>query len=202
MAHTSLEGRWLRVNRRLCEFLGYSPEELMATSFMAVTHPDDLEQDTREMARLLAGATAKYEREKRYCHKGGHFVSATLTAVLHRDAEGAPKYFISTIADVTERIRLEGQLRQGQKMEAIGRLAGDCARPQQPADGHHGYADLIFDQIAPGTAVCRPRRDSQAASAAGLTRQLRVQPEADPAAGARLERHRHAHERVAAPADR
>ena len=74
----------------------------MATSFIAISHPDDVEQDTRAMAQLLAGAIGKYEREKRYRHKDGHFVSAKLTAVLHRDSAGAPKYFISTIEDVTE----------------------------------------------------------------------------------------------------
>jgi two-component system cell cycle sensor histidine kinase/response regulator CckA len=175
MAHTSLEGRWLRVNRCLSEFLGYSPEELMATSFMAITHPDDVEQDTREMARLLAGETMKYEREKRYHHKDGHFVMATLTAVLHRDPEGAPKYFISTIADATERIRLEGQLRQGQKMEAIGRLAGGIAHDfNNLLTVIIGYSDLLFDQVAPGTAMAADLGEIRqaAASAAGLTRQL------------------------------
>ena len=56
IVHASLEGRWLRVNRRLCGLLGYTPDELMATSFMAITHPEDVEQDTRAMTQLLAGA--------------------------------------------------------------------------------------------------------------------------------------------------
>ncbi len=175
MAHTSLEGQLLRVNRCLCEFLGYSPEELMAISFMAITHPDDVEQDTREMERLISGGVTKYVREKRYRHKNGHFVSATLTAVLHRDEKGAPKYFISTIADVTERIRLEGQLRQGQKMEAIGRLAGGIAHDfNNLLTVIIGYADLLFEQIPPGTSMYADLAEIRqaAASATGLTRQL------------------------------
>ncbi len=103
IVHVSKEGRWLRVNGYLCRLLGYTPEELMATSFMAISHPDDVEQDTRAMAQLLAGAIGKYERES-YRHKDGHFVSVKLTAVLHSDSAGAPKYFISTIEDVTNRI--------------------------------------------------------------------------------------------------
>ena len=118
IAHVGLEGGWLRVNGYLCRLLGYTPEELMATSFTSISHPDDVEQDTRAMAQLLAGDIGKYDREKLYRHKDGHFVSANLTAVLHRDSAGAPKYFISTIEDVTNRDRLQGQLRHAQKMEA------------------------------------------------------------------------------------
>src|SRR5260221_2844115 len=64
IAHTSLRGRWLRVNRRLCELLGYSPEELMATSFIAMTHPEDVDRDTRGLAQLLARANTHYDSGK------------------------------------------------------------------------------------------------------------------------------------------
>src|SRR5260370_41724664 len=76
IAHTSLEGRWLRVNRRLCEYLGYTPAELMATSFMGITHADDLEQDTLALNRLIGGEVTKNERQKRYRHTNGHFLTA------------------------------------------------------------------------------------------------------------------------------
>jgi PAS domain S-box-containing protein len=175
IGHTSLEGRWLRVNRRLCELLGYAPDELMPTSFMAITHPDDVEQDTRALTQLLAGAIGKYEREKRYRHKDGHFVSAKLTAVLHRDSAGTPKYFISIIEDVTDRVRLEGQLRQGQKMEAVGRLAGGIAHDfNNLLTVIMGHSDLALQQLDAGTPL---HRDVEAirhagTSAAVLTRQL------------------------------
>ena len=176
IGHTSLEGRWLRVNGRLCALLGYAPEELVATSFMAVTHPDDVEQDSRALTQLLAGAITKYEREKRYRHKNGHFVSAKLTAVLHRDSAGAPQYFIAIVEDVTERVRLEGELRHAQKMEAVGRLAAGVA---------HDFNNLLtaivgFTELA--IAGVEPRNlpifeDLQAVlkagrSAGSLTRQL------------------------------
>src|SRR5205807_1501906 len=113
------------------------------------THPDDVEQDRRELTRFLASSTTKYEREKRYRHKDGHFVSARLTVVLHRGSDGAPKFFISTIEDVAERVRLEGQLRQGQKMEAVGRLAGGIAHDfNNLLTVIIGYSDLLFEQVA------------------------------------------------------
>jgi PAS domain S-box-containing protein len=175
IGHTSLEGRRLRVNRRLCELLGYAPEEPMATSIIALTHPDDADEDTRAAAQLLAGAITKYEREKRYRHKDGHFVSAKLTAVLHRDSAGAPKYFISTIEDATERVRLEGELRQGQKMEAIGRLAGGIAHDfNNLLTVIVGYSELVLQQLAQGTPMHRDVEEIRRAgrSAGDLTRQL------------------------------
>ena len=177
IVHVSLEGRWLRVNDYLCRVLGYTPEELMATSFMAISHPDDVEQDTGAMAQLLTGVIGKYEREKRYRHKDGHFVSAKLTSVLHLDSAGAPKYFISTIEDVTNRDRLEAQLRQGQKMEAVGRLAGGIAHDfNNLLTVIVGYSDLVLRQLTPGTLVHQDMEQVRHAgmSAAGLTAQLLV----------------------------
>jgi PAS domain S-box-containing protein len=177
IAHTSLEGRWLRVNRRLSEFLGYSPEELMVTSVMAVTHPEDAEHDTQEMAWLIEGAITKYQREKRYRHKDGHYVYGSLTSVLHCDPEGAPKYFISTIEDVTERVRLDGQQRQRQKMEAVGRLAGSIAHDfNNLLTVIIGYSDLVLQEVKPETLVYRDVEELRhaARSAAALTRQLLV----------------------------
>jgi PAS domain S-box-containing protein len=175
IVHTTLEGRFLQVNRRLVELLGYAAEELRAMTFMAITHPDDVEQDTQALARLLTGVLKRYEREKRYRHKKGHFVSARLTTVLHRDAAGVPQYFISTIEDISERVRLEGQMRQGQKMEAVGRLAGGIAHDfNNLLTAIIGYSELVLEQLETGTPIYRDLEHIQFAgtSAAALTRQL------------------------------
>ena len=175
IAHTSLEGRWLRVNRRLCEYLGYTAAELMATSFMGITHADDLEQDTLALKRLIAGEVTKYEREKRYRHKNGHFVSAKLTAVLHRDADGLPGYVIAIVEDITDRVRLEGQLRQALKIEAVGRLAGGIAHDfNNLLTVIIGYSELILQELEPGAPLRSDVEEIRHAgkSAAGLTQQL------------------------------
>jgi PAS domain S-box-containing protein len=175
IAHTSLEGRWLRVNRRLCEYLGYTLAELMATSFMAITHADDVEQDTLALKRLIAGEVTKYEREKRYRHKNGHFVSAKLTAVLHRDADGLPGYVIAIVEDITDRVRLEGQLRQALKIEAVGRLAGGIAHDfNNLLTVIIGYSELILQELEPGAPLRSDVEEIRHAgkSAAGLTQQL------------------------------
>jgi two-component system cell cycle sensor histidine kinase/response regulator CckA len=175
IVHIGLEGRCLRVNRHLCELLGYAPEELMNTSFTAITHPDDVEQDTRALTELVAGAIAKYEREKRCRHRDGHFVYAKMTTVLHRDSGSIPKYFISTIDDVNDRDRREGQLRQGQKMEAVGRWASGIAHDfNNLLTAVIGYSDLVLQQVAPGTPLHHDVEQIRHAgtSAEALTRQL------------------------------
>jgi PAS domain S-box-containing protein len=110
IAHVALDGRWLRVNQRLCEVLGYTREELLELTFQDVTHPADLVGDLAEFARLKRGEIQTYRREKRYRHKQGHTVWASLTVAAERHATGAPIYCISVIQDITDRKRTEQEL--------------------------------------------------------------------------------------------
>jgi PAS domain S-box-containing protein len=107
IAHTSLEGRWLRFNQRLCDLLDYSRDELAARTFQDVTHPDDLAASLACLRRLLAGEQDADELEKRYVRKDGACVWVHVTVSLVRTAEGAPDYFITMVQDITERKRLE-----------------------------------------------------------------------------------------------
>jgi PAS domain S-box-containing protein len=107
MALVGLEGRWLQVNRSLCEFVGYPERELLATDFQSVTHPADLERDVANRRRMLAGEISTFNMEKRYLHKLGHAVWGLLSLSLVRDARGAPLYFIAQVQDITERKRAE-----------------------------------------------------------------------------------------------
>jgi len=60
IALVSPEGRWLRANPALCRMLGYTEEELLATDFQAVTHPDDLGADLAQVQAMLAGEIESY----------------------------------------------------------------------------------------------------------------------------------------------
>ena len=106
-ALVSIEGKWLRVNQSLCDMLGYRAEELLATDFQSLTHPDDLVLDLAHVNQLLAGSIRKYELEKRYIHKQGHLVWALLSVCLVRDEKDAPSFFVSQIQDRTRRKELE-----------------------------------------------------------------------------------------------
>lgn len=115
MALVSVEGRWLRVNRALCGILGYTSDELLATDFQALTHPDDLGADLDLVRQIQAGEMSSYQLEKRYFHKSGAVVHAVLSVSLARDADGRPLYFISHIKDVTARKRAELELRASEE---------------------------------------------------------------------------------------
>jgi PAS domain S-box-containing protein len=134
MALVSPTGKWLKVNRRVCDITGYTADELMQKTFQDITHPEDLNTDLDFVRRMLVGEIETYQMEKRYFHKAGHIVWVLLVVSLVRDDQGAPLHFISQIQDISatkqaeeERRRLDEQLRETQKMESLGVLAGGIA---------------------------------------------------------------------------
>jgi PAS domain S-box-containing protein len=131
-AQVGIDGRWLRVNRRLAEVVGYEPDELLQTTFQDITHPDDLEGDLAQVRRLLAGELQTYTLEKRYLRRDGSAVWVNLTASLVRDASGEPAYFIAAVEDISARKKTEEerdlllvkeQLARAEAVEARRRLA-------------------------------------------------------------------------------
>ncbi len=117
ISHNSLDGRWLRVNQRLCEIVGYSREELLEKTFQDITHPDDLDADLEKINQLLAGKIVTYSIEKRYLKKDGSIVWINLTVSLVREPSGEAKYFIAVIEDITERKRAEEALQEVREAE-------------------------------------------------------------------------------------
>jgi len=112
IALVSLEGKWLKVNSRMCEIVGYSEDELLTKTFRDITHPDDLNIDADYARQLLAGEIQTYTVEKRYSHKNGNIVWVLLARALVKDGAGAPLYFISQIEDITQRMRAEEELQK------------------------------------------------------------------------------------------
>jgi PAS domain S-box-containing protein len=131
-AQVGVDGRWLRVNRRLSEILGYEPEELLEMTFQDITHPDDLDESLARVRRLLDDELQTYTIEKRYLRKGGTEVWANLTVSLVLGPSGEPAYFIAVIEDISERRKAEEerdlllvkeQLARAEAVEARRRLA-------------------------------------------------------------------------------
>lgn len=114
IAHIAPDGRWLRVNRRLCEIVGYSEQQLLAKTFQEITHPDDLDADLVQVRRMLDGEIERYAIEKRYLREDGSIVWVELTVALVSSRTGAPDYFISVLEDITRRKTTEMALAESQ----------------------------------------------------------------------------------------
>ncbi len=106
-AQVGIDGRWLRVNRRLCEIVGYTHDEMLGMTFADITHPEDLEADLEQTRAMLRGESQTYTMEKRYVRKDGHTVWVNLTVSLVREASGEPRYFIAVVEDISARKRIE-----------------------------------------------------------------------------------------------
>ena len=107
MALVSLDGRFARVNAALCEIVGYSAEELERLRFQEITHPEDLDSDLELVGRLAAGEIPRYQLEKRYIRKDGGVAATMLNAAILRAPDGAPRYVIAQMEDISERKRAE-----------------------------------------------------------------------------------------------
>ena len=116
MAHKDFAGRWLRFNEKLCAIVGYSREELMHRTFQDLTYPDDLPESVDHYNRLLRRELSSYSLEKRFVHKNGSIVWVHVALSFQRDGAGKPVYIIAMIQDISERKRLEAELRRA--MEA------------------------------------------------------------------------------------
>jgi diguanylate cyclase (GGDEF)-like protein/PAS domain S-box-containing protein len=110
MGVVALDGRWLQVNRSLCEIVGYDERELLESEVRRVTHREDLVTLEEQMQRFTAGAISSHQGELRYCHKSGKEVWAHLGMSLVRDGESRPLHLIFQIQDITDRKRAEEQL--------------------------------------------------------------------------------------------
>lgn len=110
LALVALDGRWLRANGVTCRLLGYSEAQLQATTFLALTHPDDREVGISLIDELKRGARPSATMHKRYLHRDGQVVWVRLTVGLVRDEEGQPSCFVSQLEDITENWQLRETL--------------------------------------------------------------------------------------------
>jgi diguanylate cyclase (GGDEF)-like protein/PAS domain S-box-containing protein len=112
MAVVSVDGSWLQVNESLCKLLGYSEQELRATSFQRLTHTDDLRHVQSYIQRVLEGYIQSHEQEKRYIHEQGHTVWVQWHVSLLKDSETGTKRLFFQVQDISDRKKAEEKLTQ------------------------------------------------------------------------------------------
>lgn len=125
MAHIGLDGRFLRLNDRLCSTTGYSRNELQALTFQDITHPDDLNSDLQLADQLWDGKIPSYTIEKRYIRKSGEAVWIALTASVVRDEQGRPEYGIAVVENISSRKAAEA-LRASEELQRMALAAAEA----------------------------------------------------------------------------
>ncbi|MEG4324380.1 PAS domain S-box protein [Microcoleus sp. herbarium5] len=110
MAQATVEGKFLLVNQKLCEILGYSRQELVEKRFQEITWPGDLASELELLRQLLAAEIENYSLEKRYIRKDGELVWANLTVSLLREQDGS-QFLMGVVEDIRERKQAEESLR-------------------------------------------------------------------------------------------
>ncbi|MBX6363882.1 MAG: PAS domain S-box protein, partial [Gemmatimonadetes bacterium] len=175
IALCDLHGRLLETNPALQRLLGYTADELRGMRFAELMHPDDRTGDPEAAEPLADGRLDDLRSEKRYTRRDGAIIWGAARLSLLRGVDGEPRYLIAMLEDVTQRRALEDELRQAQKMEAVGRLAGGVAHDfNNLLTGIRGYAAMIAGELRPDEPL---RADAEeivraADRAAALTRQL------------------------------
>jgi len=110
MAVVSVDGSWLQVNEALCKLVGYSEQELRATSFQRLTHVDDLRHAQSQIQRVIEGYIQSHEQEKRYIHEQGQTVWVQWHVSLLKDSESGSKRLFFQVQDITDRKLAEEKL--------------------------------------------------------------------------------------------
>ncbi len=152
-------GKFLSNNQKCTEILQYSKEELNKMTYIDIIHQEDVKSSEQMMSELLKGKRDVVKLEKRFIRKDGESINVMFSSSVIRDPVNSPLYTVSLIQDITEQKRLkdeniamEAQLRNQQKLESIGTLAGGVAHEiNNPINGIMNYSQLILDLAESGS---------------------------------------------------
>ena len=166
-------GRFLSANPALSAILGRTPEELLGTACWDITHPEDVRRQKEQLSLLRGGRAGVLRMETRYIRKDGSATWVKLTLSALPAFNNSEVRYIGLVEDIEsarnyarEKSQLEEQLRQAQKMEIAGRLAGGVAHDfNNILSAILAYSDFLLKKLAPGD---QRRSDAEEIKKAGL----------------------------------
>lgn len=159
----TLNGQFLKINRAVCDILGYTEEELLRTDLQCITHPEDYSDDLVNMKSLVQGKISEYKLEKRLYHVAGITVWVMQYMRLIKDSENLPVHFVVHFLDITERKQAEEQLKKYTETltvllrEVNHRVKNNLAalismlhmeQNKARATGNTGYIEFLNDLIS------------------------------------------------------
>ncbi|MGH9369748.1 MAG: response regulator [Thermoanaerobaculia bacterium] len=172
---SDLEGRLTYSNAAVQRLVGHRPEELVGQKGIEFLHPEDAKNVASVVERAIAEKSGWTGWVHRWRHKDGSYRSVESNAATVFGENGEFQGFRGATRDITERLQIEAQLRQAQKMEAIGTLAGGVAHDfNNILTTILGYADLVREQLQTDHPLHEDVQEIQKAAerASALTRQL------------------------------
>jgi len=183
-------GRFLRVNRRLCDLLGFTAGEMERLTVPEVTHEQDAGLDAAEMAGMRNGSIREFALEKRFVRKDGAIAWVSLTMSSIGPPGERPDSLVLVAQDITARKRLDEHLLQAQKMEVLGQFSGGVAHDfNNILAAISGYTELSLISLKENEAVRKYLGSvlQAARRASGVVRQIltfsRQQPQERQAVG-------------------
>lgn len=139
-------------NAALQTILGYHDGELRGMSFRHVTHPDDLAAEAALFGELVAGTRDHYQMEKRHVRKDGRTAWSSLTVSAVRDCEGAFRFAVRLVQDITQQKHMQEALVRSEKLALAGRLTASLAHEiKNPLQSVIGCLKLGEEALAEGS---------------------------------------------------
>jgi PAS domain S-box-containing protein len=114
ICQSSLDGRFLRLNQKFCDLVGYTHEEMLNRTWMDITYPEDLDAGLELVQRMWQKEIDTYTLQKRYIRKDGSIIWVNIACSLVRESSGEPKYTIALVEDISDRKQAEDKLHQNE----------------------------------------------------------------------------------------
>ena len=146
IAHVNFEGKFLKVNRKLCEILGYERWQLLQKSVPEISHPDEIEKDTELQRQLKAGEIEQFSTEKRYIKASGEAIWGLVTVSAVTDEHTGDGHFIAVIENISRRKSVEMALEESNA--ALERFAYSASHDlQEPLRKICSFSEILETRL-------------------------------------------------------